>query len=1046
VKPDPRRTCEACGAIVPAGSEGCPVCALRGALDDAHETSAFDVDLAHSSAGLRFDHYQILTREDGTPLELGHGAMGVTYKAIDINLRCAVALKVINGRFIGDESARRRFVREARAAASVRHPNVASVFHLGQSGEGYFYAMEYVEGETLENLIKRCGRIEPKVALEITSQVAAGLGAIHEQNLVHRDIKPTNIMVSLKDGGRLIAKIIDLGLAKPITDASSGVAVSTPGAFAGTPEFASPEQFAGVPVDIRSDLYSLGVTLWEMLTGNAPFRGTPGEVMHQHQHAPLPLERLEDLPQPLVVLLEVLLQKDPGRRFQDPAEFLKAIPTITGAIDARRMRTIRVFVSSPGDVQKERKLADNLIRSVAAEFGVQVSVTYSNLLRSNEIFSTALESDDGTLVLCPYFWEYQRFRPDEGYQEQIPNPAEFDLVICILWSRLGTQLAPKFVLPDGSPPRSGTDYEIAWALSQSNQTRGVPALHLYRNRSTPHFPLEPEDRYKELVDQWRSLKDFFARWEENSEGHFVGAFNNYLTLDEFEDLFRTHFRDYLLSQLDRGTSHRMLAGKTKRWLENPFRGLEVFEFEHAPIFRGRTKAVGELLDLLIRLGNIRKPFVLVIGASGSGKSSFVRAGVLPLLTEPGIVEGIGLWRRAVARPAAAGAAGDPFDALAAALLNPAALPELADQESASPVTELADELRENPAGVALRVKDALRTAALRWKDRQEQFLRTREEEMKAANRPEDADSARQRREQLSEPRARLALVVDQLEELFTTGFSPEIQEKYVSAVSGLARSGRVFIIATLRSDFYARYQEFPELVELAKEGRFDLRPPGAGEIRAIIQQPAEAAGLSFERDPESGESLDEALRDAAIKNPESLPLLQHALDQLFHAQAERQDNLLRWSDYRALGGVGGALAKHAEATFEKLHPHEQGAFPVVMGQLVTLGQGEEEVPNRRSALYADFSSTEIGEQSRAGAQGFINLFVKNRLLVADTDPSGNVVISVAHEALLRHWSRVHEWLAVNREFLRMRDRLDANLQIWKGRGRQKADLVQSVYL
>ena len=517
-------------------------------------------------------------------------------------------------------------------------------------------------------------------------------------------------------------------------------------------------------------------------------------------------------------------------------------------------------------------------------------------------------------------------------------------MICILWSRLGTQLAPKFVLPDGTHPRSGTDYEIAWALYQSKQTRGVPALHVYRNRSTPHFPLEPEDTYKELVDQWRSLKDFFARWEKDSQGHFVGAFNNYLTLDEFEDLFRAHFRDYLLGQLDRATSERLLVAKTKRWLENPFRGLEVFEFEHAPIFHGRTKAVGELLDLLIRLGNFGKTFVLVIGASGSGKSSFVRAGVLPLLTEPGTIEGIGLWRRGVARPAAAGAAGDPFDALAAALISADALPELADQESASPINELANELRENPSGVALRVKDALRTAALRWKDRQEQLLRTREEGMRAEHRPEDADSARQQREQLNEPRARLALVIDQLEELFTTGFSPEIQEEYVSAVSGLALSGRVFIIATLRSDFYARYQEFPELVELAKEGKFDLRPPEATEIRAIIQQPAEAAGLSFEKDPQSGERLDEALRDAAIKNPESLPLLQHALDQLFHAQAERQDNLLRWSDYQALGGLEGALAKHAEAVFEKLRPQEQEAFPMVMGQLVTLGQGGKKSP------------------------------------------------------------------------------------------------------
>ena len=213
------------------------------------------------------------------------------------------------------------------------------MFHLGTSGDGYFYAMEYVEGETLGNLIKRCGRVEPKIAVEIANQLAAGLAAIHEQNLVHRDIKPTNIMVSLKDGGRITAKIIDLGLAKPVADAPTEVAISTAGGFAGTPAFASPEQFAGVGVDIRSDLYSLGVVLWEMVTGDVMFRGSPAEVMYQHQHAPLPLERLKDVPQPIVVLLEKLLEKDPAQRFQTPNELLKAIPTITGAVDARRRIT-----------------------------------------------------------------------------------------------------------------------------------------------------------------------------------------------------------------------------------------------------------------------------------------------------------------------------------------------------------------------------------------------------------------------------------------------------------------------------------------------------------------------------------------------------------------------------------------------------------------------------------------------------------------------------------------------------------------------------------
>jgi serine/threonine protein kinase len=169
------------------------------------------------------------------------------------------------------------------------------------------------------------------------------LAAVHKQKLVHRDIKPSNIMVSLEEGGVVSAKIIDLGLAKAINEPGSQTAISTLGGFAGTPEFASPEQFAGVGVDIRSDLYSLGVTLWVMVTGQTPFRGTSAEVMYQHQHASLPLERLNDVPQPVVVLLEVLLEKDPGRRFQNPAELLKAMPTITRAVDTRSRITRQNF-------------------------------------------------------------------------------------------------------------------------------------------------------------------------------------------------------------------------------------------------------------------------------------------------------------------------------------------------------------------------------------------------------------------------------------------------------------------------------------------------------------------------------------------------------------------------------------------------------------------------------------------------------------------------------------------------------------------------------
>jgi serine/threonine protein kinase len=320
--------------------EFCPVCMVRKAIDLGAESDAPSsektAEPVPAGPAKRFGHYELQRGEDGKPVELGRGAMGVTYKAFDIDLRFAVTLKVITEKYLGDESARRRFLREARSAASIRHPNVASVFHLGRTGEHYFYAMEFVEGETLESLIERSGRLETMAALEIATQVAAGLAAVHKQKLVHRDIKPGNIMVSFEEGGALTAKIIDLGRAKSVNESGSETAISAAGGFAGTPEFASPEQFAGLGVDVRADLYSLGATLWKAVTGNPVFTGSPAEIMYRHQHGPLPLERLEEVPQPVAVLLEVLLEKDPARRFQNPDELLAAMPKIVSAVRARR--------------------------------------------------------------------------------------------------------------------------------------------------------------------------------------------------------------------------------------------------------------------------------------------------------------------------------------------------------------------------------------------------------------------------------------------------------------------------------------------------------------------------------------------------------------------------------------------------------------------------------------------------------------------------------------------------------------------------------------
>ena len=1052
------RSCPVCGTKFFAQSEFCPVCILLGAAGEefaATQEPSSSCGLAHSvrdaDGGMqvhRFENYELMLGEDGRPIELGRGAMGITYKALDVNLHCPVTLKVVRERYLGDESARLRFLREARAAASVRHPNVASVFHLGRTGDNYFYAMEFVEGETLGGLIRRSGRLEVELALEIATQVTAGLVAVQKQRLVHRDIKPSNIMVSLEERGAVTAKLIDLGLAKTASEPLSETTISMPGVFAGTPEFASPEQFAGATVDIRSDLYSLGVTLWEMLIGRAPFRGSTVEVMYQHQHAPLPVEQLNGIPQPLVVLLEVLLAKDPARRFQTPAELLKVIPDVRDAIDARRpmMKTIRVFVSSTADVQKERHVAERVMRSIAAEFNLPVSDSCS-------IFERLVEENGGPktepdnhspLILCPYFLEHPRLQLDGDCQGAIPNTAEFDLVICILWSRLGALLAPTLRMPDGSTPGSATEYEIGWALNHADKNRGVPQLRVYRNSWKPTPPLEPKEEREAFGRQWDSSQEFFAHWDKKGEGGFASACSEYRDLQEFEELVRNRFRDFLEGQIDQETGQKLLNRKVRRWKSSPFRGLNVFDFEHASIFHGRTRAIGGVLEALEGQVRAQRPFVLVVGASGSGKSSLVRAGVLPLLTQPGTIEGVGIWRWSVTRPGAGGSGGDCFDALAAALLQSYALPALADPESPNAIRDLGSELREHSDSVALRVRDALDHAAREWKIQRCHALEGKRRQLRGSGCSKDADVARQQRESLELPKARLALVIDQLEELFTSGFSPEVRQKYISALAGLVKSGRVFVLATLRNDFYASYQEFPDLIELTKpSGKFDLRPPTPTEIWNMIRLPAEAAGLQFEQDMQTGQRLDDVLRDTASATPESLPLLEHVLSLLYEQQSTRGDDLLRWSDYRELGELKGALAKHAEAVFGTLGPDAQRAFPLVMRHLVTLGQGEEEVPNRRTVPYHDFvASGNIDQDQKAGAKGFVDLFIEKRLLVADTDPQGEVTVSIVHEALLREWQRVREWLKENREFLRMRNRLDSSLKLWLSRGKQMDDLLE----
>jgi hypothetical protein len=704
-----------------------------------------------------------------------------------------------------------------------------------------------------------------------------------------------------------------------------------------------------------------------------------------------------------------------------------------------KMRRIDIFVSSPADVQKERSLVERLIRSTAAEYNVPVTVAYSNRLRqlkpSDRIAAgTANGYDDGRSLLCSCFWEYQDFRREQEYQERIPNTGQYDLVICILWSRLGPKISPAFVMPNGSQPTSASEYEIAWVLDQVNRTPEFPELRVYRNLATPVAALEPKEARETSFQQWDSVQEFFSTWK--SKSAFCEACSEYQDLREFENLFRKHFRDFVIKQLDREIVPRKPAPNAHCGKLNPFRGLQCFNFEDAAVFHGRTKAIGEVLDALMKQANTSRPFVLILGPSGSGKSSLVRAGVLPFLTEVGSSNGP--WRRAMARPGAGGTEEDPFNRLAAALLREAALPELQDAGAPNGQEDLASELRKNPEGVAHRIIELLDQASLQEMDRVADEERSEFELLRSI---EGAELARHRRLTRIKPEAHLALIIDPLEELFTGGFSPGVQHRYIAALVTLIHSERVVVIATLQSDFYAAYQEFPELTELVgSTGRYDLQAPTLDEMADMIRLPAEAAGLRFEQDLTTGCGLDQTILDAAVSSAEPLPLLEHLLSELYQKQAARQDGLLRCSDYKDLGGFEGSLANHAESIFTTLESDAQAAFDFVMRRLISFGNRDQGI--RRTVLYRDIvSPAELDTRQKEGAKILADSLIKEGLLYAEPELTQERIVCISHQALLRRWPRVRQWLAEDRAFLRIRDRLDASLNLWVRRGRQSQDLL-----
>ncbi len=340
VNPADTRFCGNCAALLrPDPSATPPSPPARPSQQPPPQASTRTVSappLELASGAVLAGRYQVIE-------ELGAGGMGRVYKVQDTKVGERIALKLLRPETVGDGRALERFSNELKLTRKIRHKTICQVFDLGEDRGTSFITMEYVRGEDLRQLIRKVGRLSPGQAVPIVRQVCAGLEEAHKLGVVHRDLKPQNIMLD-EDGN---ARIMDFGIARSL----AGKGITGAGTFVGTPEYTSPEQVEGKDVDERSDIYSLGVILYEMVTGQRPFDGeTPLSIAHKHKYeAPGdPRALAADVPDGLARVILKCLEKDKGARFASARDLDSALaaveeglPTVEKVLPKRKSRTAK---------------------------------------------------------------------------------------------------------------------------------------------------------------------------------------------------------------------------------------------------------------------------------------------------------------------------------------------------------------------------------------------------------------------------------------------------------------------------------------------------------------------------------------------------------------------------------------------------------------------------------------------------------------------------------------------------------------------------------
>ncbi len=536
----------------------------------------------------------------------------------------------------------------------------------------------------------------------------------------------------------------------------------------------------------------------------------------------------------------------------------------------------KIFIASPGDVRDERMLARAVVEQIRVERAFRGRVDLECIAWDQPGVEVAMEAG---------------LTPQEAIKRGLPKPSKCDLVIVILWSRMGTPLPADDTKPGGATYLSGTEWEFQDAITAAKRS-GQPAVWLYRRSQVPQVAFD-DPGFEEKRQQWDKVEAFFQGFV-GENGSLSGGVNRYQTPDEFRRQFEQHLRDRLTVFLEgirkpapRAPLPQEAEIKDIGWTGSPYPGLEAFKTKQATIFFGRGLEVDKLIEVL-RDNTVR--FVAVVGASGSGKSSLVAAGLIPRL-RAGALPGSDQWVDVTFKPGERG--GDPFLALAYAL-------KLALGTTGQGETELAENLRGKPA---------LFTS---WVDK---LLDGRSQA------------------------ALLLLVVDQFEELFTLA-SEVARERFIELIETIAELQKVRVIATMRADFTANVTEVPALAHLFQgRGIFLLPAPGVLGLTEMIRRPAQATGWEVGKD-----LCDRILTDTGT-GPGALALMAFALHEVY--DRGKQSGNLTLENYQSLGGVAGAIQVQAENALKRLGQTDPRVLHALFSNLVEVN--DQGIATRRRA-------------------------------------------------------------------------------------------------